>query len=591
MSGFAGFKVLGGHSLPLDEHTRLMAVLGKLSRNPRHRIDLIQREDAALAGFDPQPDAHPASSERSGFIAGDPVMAPDGATAAHSPGDNRAMLLSAFDDKGVAALEDSKGLFAAAVMDGDGNIQLAVDRFGVHSLFVHTSPNLIVFATSLRVLLTLLGGRARLVPEEAASLLMLRELVGRQSLYRDVERLRGGDLLKIGRQGAERSCWWRPPAEINTSLSYEDACDTIRERFIRAVQRRALTEPEVAALSGGLDSRLNVAALRALGRSVWTFTMASPGFADHLLSIEAAAKLETRHSVYAADMNATFVDALFAGAGAQNDSHFPPPLRCRRRFFAGNGGGVLVGHIRMTETSVRQHAETSAEALAHEHAAALSTDVLFAMPGVDEAQARRTIRAALEAEYREGERVAPERREFHFLMRNREARHLHSFLEDADLYDTELALPFFDADLVEAIYRTPIDFMLLHRLYNDLVGRVHSAADSVPWQAYPGHLPSPVPMPGSIVTQWSRVRRPPPGYRPQRLRVLAALARPGTRAALGISRRMLLLAAGRLAVRRNRRDWKVEKLARLARMAALIDERPNFVLPAEQLEVHSPTGE
>jgi hypothetical protein len=63
-------------------------------------------------------------------------------------------------------------------------------------------------------------------------------------------------------------------------------------------------------------------------------------------------------------------------------------------------------------------------------------------------------------------------------------------------------LPFFDADFLETIVRTPVRPFLRHVLYHKWLQAMSPAATSVPWQVYPNHEPCPIPFPGQLRYQW-----------------------------------------------------------------------------------------
>jgi hypothetical protein len=97
------------------------------------------------------------------------------------------------------------------------------------------------------------------------------------------------------------------------------------------------------------------------------------------------------------------------------------------------------------------------------------------------------------------------------LMQNDQRRHLAAHFEGIDLSRLEYQLPFFDSDFVESVLRVPLDFCLGHRLYMQWLRYFPEVVLSVPWQAYPGHEPCPLPIASGVAYQWaedvSRMRR------------------------------------------------------------------------------------
>ncbi len=97
----------------------------------------------------------------------------------------------------------------------------------------------------------------------------------------------------------------------------------------------------------------------------------------------------------------------------------------------------------------------------------------------------------------------PARNFYLYLLLNDQHRKLARHFEDMDLYRLEFQLPFFDSDFLEAIVAMPIDICLRHRLYVKWLSLFPPAVTSVPWQAYPGHQPCPVPVAEKLAYQWA----------------------------------------------------------------------------------------
>ena len=94
-------------------------------------------------------------------------------------------------------------------------------------------------------------------------------------------------------------------------------------------------------------------------------------------------------------------------------------------------------------------------------------------------------------------------RELHLLlMLNDQRRHLAEHFESIDLNRLEYHLPFFDSDFVASVFRVPIDVSLGHHLYMLWLRHFSEVVVSVPWQAYPGHEPCPLPIPNELAYQW-----------------------------------------------------------------------------------------
>ena len=95
-------------------------------------------------------------------------------------------------------------------------------------------------------------------------------------------------------------------------------------------------------------------------------------------------------------------------------------------------------------------------------------------------------------------------------MANDQFRHLHHHYEFIDEYRCELMTPFFDSDFLRYLLSIPIDRFLGHAFYYNWMERFPASVREVPWQAYPGHLPCPLPLSPEEMqarSQWETSRK------------------------------------------------------------------------------------
>ena len=88
-------------------------------------------------------------------------------------------------------------------------------------------------------------------------------------------------------------------------------------------------------------------------------------------------------------------------------------------------------------------------------------------------------------------------------MLNDQRRHLADLFENIDLGRLELEMPFYDSDFLELVIASPVNDFLNHRFYMEWLKQFSAAVTSVPWQAYPGHVPCPLPVPDDLRYQWT----------------------------------------------------------------------------------------
>lgn len=180
------------------------------------------------------------------------------------------VLLAAWNQWGRACLHRLKGMFAFAVTDHKKNTLTCVrDAFGIKPFFYTSENNNFLFASELPALKLLKHERAELNWQRSYDYLVHGDYDSRESTFVDgVLQLMPGHLLQVDlSNGALTSPtrWWVPRVEQTSTLSFADAADELRERFLENVKIHLRSDvPLGAALSGGLDSSAIVCAMRRL---------------------------------------------------------------------------------------------------------------------------------------------------------------------------------------------------------------------------------------------------------------------------------------------------------------------------------------
>jgi asparagine synthase (glutamine-hydrolysing) len=173
---------------------------------------------------------------------------------------------------GPGGLDSLSPPFAVAMTDGAG-VRVAVDRCGLQHLYVRAQPDGTTWiSSSLLALADALGGT--LDADAAAEWLAVGHFISERTMVREVRKLGAGEHLRLGAGGAETVARWRaepqPPA---TDADYRDA-------FLEAVRTGEAEALTAAELTGGLDSRLVLAARVHAGTSRLAWTIGSPESAE-----------------------------------------------------------------------------------------------------------------------------------------------------------------------------------------------------------------------------------------------------------------------------------------------------------------------
>jgi asparagine synthase (glutamine-hydrolysing) len=171
------------------------------------------------------------------------------------------VLLRLWEKQGPAALPRLDGMYAFAVVDlRVGSVTLARDRFGVKPVYYAETPECFLFASEIKALLASGLIRADFDIPPLAEYLTFQNLLGSETLFKDIVLLPAGSYRTISFTGGSSPtctyyrCYGERPAP-DPDARYDQAAEDIRERFQAAVSRQLLSDVPVGSyLSSGLDS-------------------------------------------------------------------------------------------------------------------------------------------------------------------------------------------------------------------------------------------------------------------------------------------------------------------------------------------------
>jgi asparagine synthase (glutamine-hydrolysing) len=182
------------------------------------------------------------------------------------------VLLAAYQEYGVEALDRLDGMFAFAIWDEtEQKLFCARDRFGEKPFFYFHAPGKIfAFASEIKSLFAF--GAPRNVNNRMLFKYLAYDVVEdlrakSETFYEKISKLEAGNYILIDNRGnlTKRRYWAIPEIEIDRRISFEDACDRFRELFTQSVRRRLRSDVAVGtSLSGGLDSSSVLCAISKL---------------------------------------------------------------------------------------------------------------------------------------------------------------------------------------------------------------------------------------------------------------------------------------------------------------------------------------
>jgi len=196
------------------------------------------------------------------------------------------VLLELLRLRGAEALPMLRGMFAFAFLDVEaGEVLLGRDPFGIKPLYLAESGGAVVFASELQTLRSLGVDGGPLDPQVVYQFLRFGVSDdGRTTFHRGVVQLPPGHWVKV-EVGAvsigEPVRYWSPALAEPQRISFAEAAEGIRERFLESVRLHLRSDvPVGAALSGGIDSSAIVACMRKLepDAEIHAFSYVPAGF-------------------------------------------------------------------------------------------------------------------------------------------------------------------------------------------------------------------------------------------------------------------------------------------------------------------------
>lgn len=444
------------------------------------------------------------------ILAGDPLLMGTNDIAPHCRSHDLEIIDNDLSTNNTAALIDATGTFCGAHYDKTvGRITLFTDKVGLRPIYYWFNDDYIVFGSALRILEGI-----SLVPKlfdikGVAEIASFGFPLANRTPYDNIFTLRAAELVQVCGAAISHRYYWRWDTITEPQLNGVSIEEEAGKRFLSAVKRRLNGHSSTAAfLSGGLDSRTIVAALRALGTTVHTINFSPEHTQDEVFGRTVASLLQTSHhhlikqpeSVVRKDQvyNQDEVNRWFDAQTKTN-----PASGLRRIMWSGDGGSVAVGHVYLTDRII---------GLAHKGETEKAiTEFLFhnkirAAKSVFKSSIRTKMTSIPETGVGDELSLLECKdlgRAFHlFLMLNDQRRHLAGFYENIDLGRLEFHLPFFDSHFLALILSSPITPFLRHQFYLSWLNVAFPKAVSVPWQAYPGHVPCPLPAPANLRYQW-----------------------------------------------------------------------------------------
>ncbi len=412
------------------------------------------------------------------------------------------------------AARASNGMYCAAGYDRRTNtFYLVVDKFGLRPLYYMQYGDIIIFSSLQRLFEELdelpLVMSVRGVSEQIAFGAPLSD----RTPYANLRCLHAAGIVRFSGKTVHRQTYWIFEHELpDIKFSLPRCVEDLHDLFLEAVRIRLVEQETVvrAFLSSGLDSRCVIGGLLECGVRPVTYNFSAEKTYDQLISREFAAYLGLEHHAVTINDERKFSEhALWLNNYYPyqeiNIQEIPRP----QTVWTGDGGSVGAGYVYLTEDMVRLlRAGKDREAVRlfiDFTGSDLAARMLKIFSGIS---AGEFLIASVMDELKRIDCEDPGRKLFFFLMRNDQRRHFAVYhLERIDTSRVEFIAPFFDPKFLCYFSSLPVDTCLKHAMYMQWMNCFRPSLTDIAWQAYPGHVPCPLPMPSDGRYQWANDKR------------------------------------------------------------------------------------
>ncbi len=189
------------------------------------------------------------------------------------------VIVHLYEEKGVEALHDLRGMFAFALWDAPRErLFLARDRVGKKPLCYAPIDGGLAFGSEIKALLVDPAIHREVDPEALDLYLSFQFVPAPRTMFQGIFKLPPGHYLLWEGREATVTPYWRPP-DGTSDLSLDEAQDRLLALLTEAVDLRLVSDVPIGAfLSGGLDSATVVGLMSRLrSEPVRTFSI---GFAE-----------------------------------------------------------------------------------------------------------------------------------------------------------------------------------------------------------------------------------------------------------------------------------------------------------------------
>ncbi|MDG1477398.1 MAG: asparagine synthase (glutamine-hydrolyzing), partial [Vicingaceae bacterium] len=183
------------------------------------------------------------------------------------------VVLNAFREWGIDCVKRFKGMFAFSIYDKTNNeVYLVRDRFGKKPFYYFKDQSSVYFSSEIQSLFKSGVVKKEINEEAIYHYLTFLTVNAPNTFFKDIHKIKAGHYIKVTANSSEEIQYWDIADHLNNqdeNISEEQARKTTEALMEKSMKHRFVSDVPVSiALSGGLDSSLNLCYAKEMGIEV-----------------------------------------------------------------------------------------------------------------------------------------------------------------------------------------------------------------------------------------------------------------------------------------------------------------------------------
>jgi len=185
------------------------------------------------------------------------------------------VIVHLYEEYGEEFVQQLNGDFAIALFDSRiETLYLVRDRFGIRSIYYHSSDSAFIFGSEIKAVLASGMVEKTLNLEALNYYLTLRYVPDEHCLFAGISKIRPGTMLKLTSEGVEEKPYYSLKYSEDNTTSEQELTEEFESLLLDSVKLRMRSDVPVGAfLSGGIDSSVIVGMARTFTEQLNTFSV------------------------------------------------------------------------------------------------------------------------------------------------------------------------------------------------------------------------------------------------------------------------------------------------------------------------------